>query len=433
MTAYPSKNVGVGQTVDFTSNDSSGDIAKAQWDLDGNGSYEQTGDNVKRRYDKAGSYLVKLKLTDRKHHTATATITITVTSNRAPVAVLDMPTQIEVGKSFKASATRSSDPDGKIVAWYWDLNGDGDYGADGSSRYFTYDTPGDYYAGLRVKDNDGNVSEVHVPVHVYDHPDPVSKLSCDASSIPSGGTLHCHADDSASPTKIVKHEWDMNDDGSYGTGGNDSSYTYSTSGWYTVHLRVTDVNGRRSELSTDIQVTNRAPSARITLPAKVVVNQPASFGGGGSSDPDGTLFQWEWDWDGDGFYDALGSSASTTFTSYGQRRIGLRVTDNLGATAVATTTVNVLAPPVSVPRILTATPLAGTATSFDPALSYDPDGRPLTVFQWDFDGNGTVDRTTTTATPVTKTYSGRGSYTAKLTVTDADGLTGTATVTVSVN
>jgi PKD repeat protein len=164
-----------------------------------------------------------------------------------------------------------------------------------------------------------------------------------------------------------------------------------------------------------------------------VVNQPATFGGGGSSDPDGTLFQWEWDWDGDGFYDALGSSASTTFTSYGQRRIGLRVTDNLGATAVTTTTVNVLAPPVSVPRVLTATPLAGTATGFDPALSYDPDGRLLTKFQWDFDGNGTVDRTTTTATPVTKTYSGRGSYTAKLTVTDADGLSGTATVTVSVN
>ncbi|MFR9722361.1 ThuA domain-containing protein [Streptomyces sp. MS19] len=55
--------------------------------------------------------------------------------------------------------------------------------------------------------------------------------------------------------------------------------------------------------------------------------------------------------------------------------------------------------------------------AFDATDSFDPDGTPVTV-SWDFDGDGTED---STEPVVTHTYTEAGRYTARLTVTDADG------------
>ncbi|HEY0450851.1 ThuA domain-containing protein [Actinophytocola sp.] len=60
--------------------------------------------------------------------------------------------------------------------------------------------------------------------------------------------------------------------------------------------------------------------------------------------------------------------------------------------------------------------------------SLDPDGKPIT-YAWDFDGNGTTD--STEANP-SHTYTANGNFSANLTVTDADGRTGTASVPIVV-
>ena len=86
-------------------------------------------------------------------------------------------------------------------------------------------------------------------------------------------------------------------------------------------------------------------------------------------------------------------------------------------------------PPVA--RI-TAAPTSGTApltVAFDGTTSTDADpadaGR--LTYKWDFTNDGTVDATTPTAT---FTYPDNGSFTAKLTVTDTLGVTGTTTVEI---
>jgi type 1 glutamine amidotransferase/PKD repeat protein len=65
--------------------------------------------------------------------------------------------------------------------------------------------------------------------------------------------------------------------------------------------------------------------------------------------------------------------------------------------------------------------------NFSSAGSSDPNGGDLT-YAWDFDGNGTVD--STEANP-SHTYTGNGTFTARLTVTNAAGKTGTATTTIT--
>ncbi|GAB3853389.1 PQQ-dependent sugar dehydrogenase [Dactylosporangium cerinum] len=77
-----------------------------------------------------------------------------------------------------------------------------------------------------------------------------------------------------------------------------------------------------------------------------------------------------------------------------------------------------------------ATPASGPpplAVSFSAAGTTDPDAGDILTYQWDFTGDGTFDATGATAS---YTYSAAGTYTARLRVTDAGGLSDTATVQV---
>jgi glucose/arabinose dehydrogenase/Ca2+-binding RTX toxin-like protein len=68
--------------------------------------------------------------------------------------------------------------------------------------------------------------------------------------------------------------------------------------------------------------------------------------------------------------------------------------------------------------------------AFDGSGSSDPDGDTPLTYLWDFDGNGTTDQTTSTAT-TSRTYDAAGTYTAALKVRDARGaLSAPATVKV---
>ena len=79
----------------------------------------------------------------------------------------------------------------------------------------------------------------------------------------------------------------------------------------------------------------------------------------------------------------------------------------------------------------TATPQTGAAplaVQFDGTTSSDPNGDPLT-YAWDLDGDGAYDDST--AAQPTRTYPTAGTVTVRLRVTDAGGLEGTTTVTVT--
>ncbi|WP_220182726.1 ThuA domain-containing protein [Sphaerisporangium album] len=78
-----------------------------------------------------------------------------------------------------------------------------------------------------------------------------------------------------------------------------------------------------------------------------------------------------------------------------------------------------------------ATPTSGRAplaVQFSSAGSFDPDGDPIT-YAWDFTSDGTTD---STAANPSFTYTANGNFTARLTVRDAGGKTGSATVPIVV-
>ena len=87
---------------------------------------------------------------------------------------------------------------------------------------------------------------------------------------------------------------------------------------------------------------NQPPNAQFTAACSALT---CTFDGAGSSDSDGLLANYAWDF-GDGTVaDGQGPSASHTYATAGARTVRLTVTDDDGATATTTRTVNPTAPP----------------------------------------------------------------------------------------
>jgi len=203
-----------------------------------------------------------------------------------------------------------------------------------------------------------------------------------------------------------------------GTGDPTTGYSdYASLGQYTISGTVPAAG------------TNRPPTASATAtPASGTAPLAVTFSSAGSSDPDGTIASYSWSF-GDGGK-ATGATVSHTYTTAGTYTATLVVTDNGGLTGNATVTVTVSQAANKAPiAIVSATPTSGNAplaVSFSSSGSHDPDGS-ISTYSWNFGDGGTA-----TGSTVSHTYNAAGTYTARLTVTDNRGATGSATVTIRV-
>src|SRR5262249_13231215 len=147
------------------------------------------------------------------------------------------------GTTITGDASASTDPDGRIVRYAWDLDGNGLWGDGGAKHSITLSTPGDYIVGLRVYDDDGNMTETHAAVHVSDVPPPVVRATSAAPGVVPGQRLTGRADTTGSAARIVRVQWDMNGDGTFETSGTSAGATFATPGPATVTAKVTDAKG----------------------------------------------------------------------------------------------------------------------------------------------------------------------------------------------
>ena len=176
-----------------------------------------------------------------------------------------------------------------------------------------------------------------------------------------------------------------------------------------------------------------APTAAFTfLPEAPQIGQAVRFDASGTQDEraaclDACTYSWNF---GDGTTGS-GRVVSKTFSTGGTFTVTLTVTDSAGSSASAARSVTVSTvarptvtltvspnPPIAnQPATLTATATAGTGAS-------------ISRYEWTF-GDGTS--ATTTSGSVTKTYSGRGTYVASVTVTDSIGQTASATLSFTIS
>lgn len=201
-------------------------------------------------------------------------------------------------------------------------------------------------------------------------------------------------------------------------------YTGDTAGPDTVTANVGTVGGTTT-IDWQPAATNEPPTAAFGgSPTSPKSGEELTLDASSSSDDKG-IASYTWDF-GDGTT-GTGVAPRHTYATPGTYTITLTVADEEGLTGTVSHEVTVQnRPPSAAFTSSPAAPRSGDAVAFDGTGSTDPDGE-IEAYAWDF-GDGT---TGTGATP-SHTYPAAGTYTVKLTVTDAGGATDSVSHTVTV-
>ncbi|HMI69825.1 MAG TPA: LamG-like jellyroll fold domain-containing protein, partial [Solirubrobacteraceae bacterium] len=124
-------------------------------------------------------------------------------------------------------------------------------------------------------------------------------------------------------------------------------------------------------------------------------------------------------------------TTTKSYTTAGTVNVGLRVTDNNGATATVTHALTVNGAPTA---SFTVSPnpaqTRGTVTFNGSASSVS--GGTITKYEWDLDGNGSYETNTNATATTTKVYDTESTITVGLRVTASNGLTATTTRSLTI-
>src|SRR3954451_952519 len=254
------------ENVTFTSTSSDGDgsIAAYAWDLDNDGNFNDgTASEAQRSFPFAGSYTVKLRVTDDQGGIAVATKDVSV-GNQDPTASFSYtPPTPSSGDTITFTST-STDPDGSIASYAWDLDNDGqlDDGT-GSSAQKAFSTPGNRTVRLRVTDNSGASTTVSVVVNVANRPPSASFTSAPAA-LKTGDQVTFTSTSTDPDGSIPAYAWDTDNEGNIDNRtGSSASKSFGAEGTYTVKPPVTDNSGNTDVSLHTVDLANRAQAAAV--------------------------------------------------------------------------------------------------------------------------------------------------------------------------
>ena len=307
-----------------------------------------------------------------------------------------------------------SDPNGGVVTFAWDFDGDGVTDSTLQSPTHTFATEGDKTVALTVMDDVGKTSKAQMVVTVFATPsNTVPNVFVRAFTLngsrPFEVFFRADALDPDLGGLITNYDWDFDGNGTTDSSGPSSTATFlfPQSGAFTAKVTATDLAGAQSSATVVLALCpsghkpDTAPAAMILSDSALIGPAPLSvnlmaFG----SDMDGgsSSAAWSWDADGDGNLESLGSGRTITISGLaaGLHRIRLDMFDDEGRTpstaeiiVVATGNGETAPAAWAFADAITASPQAPIQFH---GRALDPNGDLLT-FSWDFDGDGTEDST----------------------------------------
>ncbi len=389
--------------------DPDGEVVKYVWDF-GNGTVLE-GKKVNYAYTAAGKYNVTLSVTDNSGvSNSTDETTIPVLVNFPPTAEAGNDKLIAVDEIVILEGKGSSDKDGRIIDYTWDL-GDGSVKS-GYSVAHSYSTPGQYKVKLRVKDDSGTkLNDNNDSLVVVVNARPVAEAGEDIRS--TFGRVQFNASQSAdSDGDIVQYTWDFGD-GSTGNGV-DPVHIYREAGTYRVNLKVQDNTNTNNNSNQDfltVYINNR-PVADAGPDILTAPGETITFNGANSFDPDGKITEYVWSFEtGESM---KGEQITKAFDKPGVYNVNLMIKDNSGddiAIDYDNLVVVVNHKPVALAgdnKILAP----GDEVIFDAGSSFDFDGK-VDSYRWDFsDGKSFGEKS------FTRTFDTPGIYYGYLSIAD---------------
>ncbi len=426
-------------SVAFTAEASSDDLGIVGYDWtvnDHDGAHTFTTETFSYTFEMPGVYTVDLVVEDTIGQFSTMdTISVTVTDETAPTADAGEDQVVHCGTTVTFSGS-GVDGDGYDTSldFTWTFIYDGALETlSGQSPSFLFEIIGGYVVTLRVEDDSGNYAEDEMTVNVLDLVDPVADAGAD-QTVDAGDTVTFDGAGSYDDDTAITYEWTFTYDGAAEVlTGVAPTFVFDIAGSYVVTLTVEDEGGNTATDTVTITVNavaNVAPVADAGADQTVDAGDTVTFTGAGSSDSDGTIASYVWTFTYDGAAQELtGVSPTFVFAIAGSYTVTLTVTDDDGATDTDTVAITVSAvvndPPVADAGD-DASITVGTVHTFDGSGS----SADVSNYTWTFVYNGAT--VTLYGVGPSHTFGIVGVYTVTLTVADAEGLTATDTVVVTV-
>lgn len=229
--------------------DSDNDITEYAWDLDGDKTMDQYGENIDYTFRNPGNYTVTLQVTDADGNRATSTLNVNVKAIGLTAKLTASPNEGSVPLTVNFDASGSSYAGGQITSYRWDFGDNTGEQLSGAQISHKYTAIGTYPAKVTAIAADGTQNTITVNITVRQTP----LAACFDSVFESGpAPLTTAFDASCSTGTISSYFWN------FGDGGTSTqpkpNYTFETPGNYTVTLEISDSGDNISKFEKGIEV-----------------------------------------------------------------------------------------------------------------------------------------------------------------------------------
>jgi PKD repeat protein len=242
---------------------------------------------------------------------------------------------------------------------------------------------------------------------------------------------------STDDAQVTEWSWDFDGDGHEDRNTANTSFTYATAGTFNISLTVHDAQGLTDTKTSPITIApvppvNTPPTASFTFTCTAA---DCTFTSTSTDVAPGTIATYGWDFGDGATSDVSNPAHSYTVTAPTDFTVTLTVTDDEGATNVATQTVSVV--PANTPPVAAFTPWCYGEGCIFTSTSTDAAPGTIVSYAWTFGDGATAEWNNWTFPQHTEehvyTVSARTKFTVTLTVTDNEGATAVATQTFSVS
>ena len=390
----------------------------------GDNTSDGSGQTSGHTFSATGVYTIQLTVMDACGKSSQATVDVNLTAPAAPLAAIEIVEIDGLTVNLSGADSTTGCPGGMdTYTWNW---GETPAVSDGSGMTtgHTFPEAGVYTIALEVMDACGKSSQATVDVNLTA---PAAPLAAIEIVEIDGLTVNLSGADSTTGCAggIADYGWYYSDIS--GGSGMTTGHTFDSAGVYTIELTVTDTCGKTSQATVDVNLTApNLPFADIEVIEVDGLTVNVS-GADSTTGCPGKFEEYVWDWR-DGSPISYSMTSGHTYTTSGIHTIQLVVIDVCGKSSMATVDVNLTAPaaPLAAIEILSIDDFTINVSGADSTTGC-PGG--IVTYEWDWD-DVTSDGSGMTSG---HTYAASGIYTVQLTVTDACGLSSTATVDVNLS
>jgi PKD repeat protein len=425
-----------------TSTDDAG-VTGWSWDFNGDNTPDANTATAAYTYRTAGPFDVSLTVVDAEglSHRKTSGITIDPAPvNTPPDAGF---THSCNGLSCTFTNTSSDVAPGTIATYAWTFGDGGTSDHISPSHTYTVSAATDFTVTLTVTDNEGAADAETQIITVI----PAAPVNPPRAGFTHTCTLavcrFVSTSSDVAPGTIASYAWTFGDGGTAAVSNPSHTYSITARTDFTVTLRVTDNEGGTAVATRTITVDpipplNNPPTASFSYACAAAACTFIST----ATDPEGSpiaTFAWTF---GDGA-EAVGNNPAHTYTvsAVTEFTVTLTVTDNQGATAVASQTITVNPDPsVNIPPTASFSSRCYGEGCIFTNSSTDPTPGAIVTYAWTYGDGGTSSRNTpcfpwTNLCGVGRhvySITGTTTFTVTLTVTDNQGAVAVATKTITV-